>query len=333
LPEPYLAWKRDLVVSALAQRGFKDAMVEPIRTVPPGTRRRAMFKARRSPTGVELGFYEPDSRTLVDIVECPVLVPTLEKLIAPLKRNLATLLRQNEIIELHATATDSGVDLSLKWKRERNPDLLMSLSQFAAAMGLARLSSDGEPVAIGQTPVQHVGRFTVELPPESFLQPTAEGERILQALLREHIGRAAKIADLFSGWGAFALTLAEGRTIHAVDSAEAQIEALRRAARAGQARLTAETRDLYRRPLLPTELSRLDAVVLDPPRPGAKAQAEALARSDVELVLYVSCNSATFARDARILADGGYRLGRVVPLDQFLWSPHVELFGVFARSR
>jgi 23S rRNA (uracil1939-C5)-methyltransferase len=333
LPEPYLAWKRELVLSALAQRGFKDAAVEPIRAVPPGTRRRAMFKARKSQAGTELGFYEPESRTLVDILQCPVLVPALEKLIAPLKRHLAPLLRQNETVELHATATDSGVDLSLKWKRERNPELLTALSQFAAVLRLGRLSSDGEPVAIGQTPVQQVGRFTVALAPEAFLQPTAEGERILQTLLRAEIGGAHKIADLFSGWGAFALALAEGRAVHAVDSAGAQIEALKLAARAGQTRLTAETRDLYRRPLLPAELCGFDAVVLDPPRPGAKAQAEALARSDVARVLYVSCNPATFARDARILADGGYQLGRVVPLDQFLWSPHVELFAVFARGR
>jgi 23S rRNA (uracil1939-C5)-methyltransferase len=332
-PEPYLAWKRDLVLSALAQRGFKDAEVGPIRAVPPATRRRAMFKARRSGAGVEVGFYEPESRNLVDIFECPVLVPALAGLLAPLKRNLASLLGAHETAELHATATQSGVDLSLKSKRERKPDMLMSLSAFASALKLARLSWNGEPVAIAQAPVQRVGRFTVELPPEAFLQPTAEGERILQSLLLEEIGAARQVADLFSGWGAFALALAERRAVHAIDNSGAQIEALKGAARGGQAKLTAETRDLYRRPLLPSELSRFDVVVLDPPRTGAKAQVEALARSDVERVLYVSCNAASFARDARILADGGYRLGRVVPLDQFLWSPHVELFAVLARSR
>ncbi len=331
--QPYLAWKRDLVLSALAQRGFNDVQVEPIRAVPPGTRRRAMFKARRSGNEVELGFYEPQSRNLVDIGECPVLVPALESLIAPLKRNLGALIGANETAELHATAMHSGVDLSIKLKRVRTPDVLMSLSQFASATKVARLSWNGEAVAIAQTPIERVGRFTVELPPEAFLQPTAEGENILQSLLRDEAGNAAPIADLFSGWGAFTLALADARAVHAVDSAAPQIEALKRAARAGRADVTAETRDLYRRPLLAAELARFETVVLDPPRPGAKAQVEALAQSGVARVLYVSCNPASFARDARILVDGGFELGRIVPLDQFLWSPHVELFALFARSR
>jgi 23S rRNA (uracil1939-C5)-methyltransferase len=330
--EPYLAWKRDLVVSALAQRGFKDVPLEPIRAVPPGTRRRAMFKARRL-RDVQLGFYERESRTLVDLAECPVLVPALEALIAPLKENLAGVLRGNETAELHATATDSGVDLSLKWKGTRSPDLLMSLSQMASALKLARLSWNGETLVIREAPVSRVGRFVVELPPEAFLQPTKEGERILQNLVREEIGSAARIVDLFSGWGAFALDLAEGRAVHAVDSAVDQIEALKKAARAGRANVTAESRDLYRRPLLPSELSRVEAAVLDPPRPGAQAQVQALAKSDVARILYVSCNPASFARDARILVDAGYQLGRIVPLDQFLWSPHVELFALFTRTR
>src|SRR5258705_2853201 len=177
-----------------------------------------------------------------------------------------------------------------------------------------------------------IGRFTVALPPESFLQPTKEGEAIVQELVREEAGKAKRIADLFSGCGTFALALAEGRSVHAVDSAASQIEALAQAAKAGRATLTTDVRDLFRRPLLASELARFDAVVLDPPRPGATAQVQALARSAVRTVLYVSCNPASFARDARILVDGGYRLTRVVPLDQFLWSPHVELFARFTRD-
>jgi 23S rRNA (uracil1939-C5)-methyltransferase len=330
--ESYLAWKRECVIAALTQRGFADVPVEAIRSVPPGTRRRAMFKARASAKAVALGFYEPESRNLVDIAECPVLTPQLEALIEPLKRALSPLLHGHDTAELHATATDTGIDLSLKLKGARGPDRLMMLSQLAASLKLARLSWNGETVAMAATPSLQIGRFSVALPAESFLQPTREGEHILQGLVREAAQGAGRVADLFAGCGTFALALADGRAVQAFDSASPQIEALAAAAKAGRANLTAETRDLFRRPLLAAELSRFDCVLLDPPRPGAAAQAGALAQSRVPLVLYVSCNPASFARDARILADGGYRLERVVPLDQFVWSPHVELLAQFARA-
>jgi 23S rRNA (uracil1939-C5)-methyltransferase len=176
-----------------------------------------------------------------------------------------------------------------------------------------------------------IGRFTVALPPGAFLQPTKEGEHMLRQLVLEAASGARTVADLFSGCGTLALALAEHHTVHAADSVGAQVDVLLAAARQGRAHVTGETRDLFRRPLLAAELARFDAVVLDPPRPGAQAQAKALAQSKVKRVLYVSCNAASFARDARILADGGYRLERVSPIDQFLWSPHVELFGRFVR--
>lgn len=330
--QPYLAWKRDLVVTALKQRGFADPPVEDIRAVAPGTRRRAMFKAKALSKGVALGFYEPESRNLVDITECPVLTPQLARLIGPLKTGLASFLIPGQTAELHATATDTGVDLSMKLSRAREPGLLMDLSALASSLKLARLSWNGELVAMAETPSLRVGSFSVALPPESFLQPTKEGERILQELTIEAAANARSVADLFSGCGTFALTLAGGRTVYAADSTEAQINALAAAARAGKAKVTTDVRDLFRRPLLPTELKRFDCVVLDPPRPGAQAQAAALAQSQVPSVLYISCSPASFARDARVLVDGGYRLTRVVPLDQFLWTPHVEMFAQFART-
>ena len=166
--EPYLAWKRDLVVTALKQRGFPDAPVEEIRAVPPGTRRRAMFKAKRNGKGVALGFYEAGSRNLVDIGECPVLAPELAALIAASKAALTPILNPGEAAELHATLTATGIDLSLKLKRSRGPDLLMALSELAARLRLARLSFNGEVVALMQTPLLRIGRFSVALPPESF---------------------------------------------------------------------------------------------------------------------------------------------------------------------
>ena len=328
----YLGWKRDLVVTALKQRGFEAPPVEAIRAVGPGTRRRANFKAKAGASGVELGFYAAESRNLIDLTECPVLVPELAALIASLKGQLARVLKPGETAELFATATDTGIDFALKLKRPRDPDLLMALSELAAALKLARLSWNDEPVAVARQPIHRVGRFTVALPIWPFLQPTREGERLLQTLVAEGAGDARFVADLFSGCGTFALALADKHAVYAADDMAEHVNALLAAARAGQANVTAETRNLFSRPLSAPELARFDAVVLDPPRPGAKAQAEALAQSIVPRVLYVSCNPASFARDARILSDGGYRLERVVPLDQFLWSPHVELFAAFERD-
>src|SRR5215471_16689593 len=327
----YLNWKRDLVVTALKQRGFADVEVDAIHAVAPGTRRRANFKARTDGKGVQLGFYEPESRNLVDLAECPVLVPELAKLMAPLRRELAKTLRAGETAELFATLTDSGIDLALKLKRAESADLFAALSSLASALKLARLSWNGEEVAVAEKPLIRIGRFSVALPPDAFLQPTREGERLLQEAVVAEAGGARSIADLFSGCGTFALALAESNSVHAVDSIASQVNALTAAARAGRAKLTADVRDLFRLPLLPAELKRFDTVVIDPPRPGAREQASALARSEVKRVHYVSCNPASFARDARILADGGYRLKRVRPLDQFLWSPHVELFATFTR--
>lgn len=329
--DAYLAWKRDLVVAALKQRGFADVAVEEIVAVAPGTRRRANFKAQRRGDQVRVGFYEAGSRTLVDLRECPILVPELARLMPLLRRHLASVLRANETAELLATVTDTGIDLALTLKRKREADLLMGLSSFAAALKVARLSWNGEDVAIAQGPSLRVGRFTVALPPGAFLQPTKEGERMLQQFVLDGAKGARTVADLFAGCGTLALALAEQHAVHAADSIASQTDALLAAARQGRARVTGETRDLFRRPLLTTELARFDAVVLDPPRPGALAQAKALAQSKVPKVLYVSCNAASFARDARFLADGGYRLGRVRPIDQFLWSSHVELFAEFSR--
>lgn len=329
--DAYLAWKRDLVVTALKQRGFADVAVDEIRAVAPGTRRRANFKAQLRGRDIALGFYEAGSRVLVDLTECPILVPELARLMASLRRHLSKVLRPNETAELLATATDSGIDLALSLKRKREVELLTTLSGLASALGLARLSWNGEDVAIAETPSLRIGRFTVALPPGAFLQPTKEGERMLQQLVLDAAAGVRNVADLFCGSGTLALALAEIHPVHAADSVAAQIEALLAAARTGNARVTGEPRDLFRRPLLAAELARFDAVVLDPPRPGAAAQAKALAESKVAKVLYVSCNAASFARDARILADGGYRLERVKPIDQFLWSPHVELFAEFTR--
>jgi 23S rRNA (uracil1939-C5)-methyltransferase len=266
----------------------------------------------------------------VDIRECHILVPALLNFIAQLREELVRVLHDGETAELHATATETGIDLSLKLKRARTPDFLMALSEFANALKLARLSWNGELIAQRAQPLLRVGKFTVALPVEPFLQPSAEGERILQRIVVEAAGDAKSVADLFSGLGTFTLMLAPKHRVHAVDASGAMIDALNVATRG--ASVTTETRDLFRRPLLEHELDKFDAVALDPPRPGAKAQSEALASSRVPRVVYVSCNVASFARDARILCNGDYRLVSATPIDQFIWSPHVELAAVFEKE-
>lgn len=329
-PRAYLDWKRHLVIDALSQRGFEGVHVADIRGVLPGTRRRAMMKGKKSKT-TEIGFYEPESHTLVDVFSCPVLLPELERLIAPLRAALKDLLRGGETAELHMTATDSGVDLSLSWRRARDANVLMDLGDLARELDLARFTWNNEPISISRPPVLRVGRFTVSLPPAPFLQPTREGEKILQELVLQGVGDAKRIADLFCGCGTFALALAEGREIRAVDDSPAMIEALAAATRTSGAKFRTEQRDLNRRPFMASEFAGFDAVVLDPPRPGAKPQAIQIAASSVPRVVYVSCNAASFARDARILVNSGYRLESVTPVDQFLWSPHIEMVGLFSR--
>ena len=207
--EAYLAWKRDLVVTALKQRGFADVPVDEIHAVAPGTRRRANFKAQRRGDQVAVGFYEAGSRNLVDLRECPILVPELARLMPLLRRHLASVLRANETAELLATVTDTGIDLALTLKRKREADLLMGLSTIASALKVARLSWNGEDVAIAAAPSLRVGRFAVALPPGAFLQPTKEGERMLQQFVLDGAKGARNVADLFAGCGTLALALAE----------------------------------------------------------------------------------------------------------------------------
>ncbi len=330
--QAYLTWKRDLIVTALAQRGFETIEFDPMRAVAPHTRRRAVLKARRNREGVALGFYEPESRNLVDISVCPILAPALAKVLPKLRTALASLLREGDTAELHTTATDAGLDISLKWKRGPSMNTLMALAEFAQRLDLARLSWNGDIITVAREPYLRIGKHTVYLPIEPFLQPTREGEAMLQALVGEGVGAAKRIADLFAGCGTFALSLAEGRSVAAVEDNALMLAALDAAARAQGSKAVIERRDLFRRPLMASELKRFDAVVIDPPRPGAKAQAEQLAASEVPRIIYVSCSPSSFARDARILADGGYHLRRVTPVDQFLWSPHVELVAVLERE-
>lgn len=333
----YADWKRDVVVAALSRHRI-DVDVLPVITVPPASRRRVRLAFRDLAGGLVLGFRGGRSDRIVDIAECPVAMPEIVALIPRLREFLTGRVDQGEVAVTH---TLDGADVVVFSRREPDLDLRMDAPAFCTDAGIARLAwSTGEaslnaeppePVIVLKSPRVTFGGTTVDLPPDSFLQPTPEGEAALRAFVLDAVGDAAIVADLYAGCGAFALPLGEaGKTVTAFEGLAAQTGAIRSAA-AGL-KVAAETRDLARQPLRAEELAVYDAVVLDPPRAGAAAQVELLAAGDASRIVYVSCNPATFARDARVLIDGGYALDAVQPVDQFLWSSHVELASVFRRA-
>jgi len=338
--DSYADWKRAQVVRALARHGLGAAPVAAVVRVPPGDRRRATLLAERRPGGVALGFHARASRRVVDVGDvCPVLDPTLCRLLPGVREMLAGVLAAARRIGVGLALTESGPDLLLVCREEPSRADRERLADFASEAGLARIAWRGteddaaEPIVQARPVLQSWGGVPVALPPGAFLQASPTAEAALTGFVLESVGEAGAVADLYAGCGTFSLPLAARARVRAVEVDRAATEALRAAANAhGLAgRLEVERRDLARRPLLADELARFDAVVFDPPRAGARPQTAALAASKVPVVVAVSCNPATFARDARLLADGGYRLERVLPVDQFLWSPQVELAALFRR--
>jgi 23S rRNA (uracil1939-C5)-methyltransferase len=333
-PAAYREWKREQVVQALAQRGIADVEVAPLVPVAPHTRRRAVLAARLTRSGVVLGFQERFSHFIVDVEDCPILHPKLLGLIAPLRAAFEHELSTRGQGEIGLTLTDTGIDMTLGLPHvELDQKRRARLSALAATLGLARLTVNAELIAQVHPASLRWAGVSVALPPGAFLQAVAEAEGAMQALVADLLKGAKRIADLFAGCGAFTFPLARHTAVAAFDSDADAIAALTAARNApGLKPITAERRDLFRRPLLTPELDKFDAVVIDPPRAGAKAQTEQLAASKVRTIAAVSCNPATFARDARTLIDGGYRLVCVTPIDQFLWSPHIELVAHFERT-
>ena len=329
----YRDWKRALVVEALAQAGL-DAPVAGLIDAHGEGRRRAVFHARRGTHDVlEVGFAALRAHHLVAIDRCPVLAPALAGSIEAAWAIAETLEREKKPLDIQVTATDAGLDVDVRGSGPLTAARGGELARIAERHRLARLTRHGELVSQRAPPAVTIGRARVLLPPGAFLQATAAGEAALAALVVAHCEGAGRIADLFAGVGPFALRLAEHGRVTAADNDSEAVAALKRAAAATQGLKPVETqlRDLYRRPFVPVELKGFDAVVFDPPRQGAQSQARELAASAVPRVVAVSCNPATFARDARILVDGGYRLAAVTPVDQFLYSAHVELVARFER--
>jgi 23S rRNA (uracil1939-C5)-methyltransferase len=326
--EAYRGYLVSRIETALAQHDLNAAIRDP-HLSPPNSRRRASLRALRVGKTAVIGFNAAKSHRIVDMRENHILRPELLALIAPLRDLLASVLQPKRTAEVQLTLVDRGVDLMLKGVEPKGYEAMEALTAFCERHRLARLSIDqglGPETLFEPAPATiTLSGVPVGFPVAGFLQATEDGEAALVACVREAVGNAGRTADLFAGLGTFALALA-GK-VYAAEASRDAVLALKRAAPT----LAVEHRDLYRRPLDSSELKNFEAVVLDPPRAGAEQQATALAASAVARVAYVSCNPATFARDAKLLVDGGYRLEGVRPVGQFRWSTHVELAAAFSR--
>lgn len=321
-PDAYAAFKRRLVETALAQAGIA-AAVEPLVDAWGSGRRRVTFHVRKDRAGF-MGFRSHD---LVDLDACPILVPQLKRGPA-VARTLGKLLGDCEVA---LTASAAGIDAHVRGsKRKPRPEALAALG---TQLRLARIAIEGEVLFQAMVPTVRIGKAEVDLPVGSFLQATAEAEETLARLVVAGIGKAKAVADLFCGIGPFALRLAENAKVLAADADKGAMAALDKAVRntQGLKAVTVRRRDLFRDPLAPAELEGLDGVVVDPPRAGAEAQAREIGRSTLKRLVYVSCDPGSFARDARLLTDAGFRVVKVTPVDQFAYSSHVEVVGVFER--
>lgn len=328
----YRAAKRGLVAEALAGARLDGSLVEEVVSVAPATRRRAVFKLAKHDGVARIGFHAARSHFIVDMRECFVLTPALFRLAQELRVLLGGILAEQESAELHVTEADNGLDIAIAWKRRVSPALTALFAR--AAPDLIRVTGNGETILERETPIVRLGKARVKIPPRAFLQASREGEAALQARTVAALAGAKSIVDLFAGLGTFTFPLAEKARVHAVEQEAPALAALAAAARAtpGLKPVTSEKRDLFKRPLSATELSRHDAALLDPPRAGAAAQVKEIVASRLGRVVYVSCDARSFARDARTLADAGFRPGPVTPIDQFLWSSHIELVGTFSRG-
>ena len=338
--DAYTAWKVELIVRALAQRGVDAPRFEPPLVGAPGERRRADFVLRRQGRRVVAGFHERASPEIVDVGTCVVARPALNALLEPLRASLAAVLPEGGAADAMVNETASGLDLLIRPHRRLDLSLERREALVALAEGadVARLCwgdrASAEPVVVRRAPLlvfgEAPGEVRIEPPPGTFLQASQRVEQAMRAMVGAWTGEAPRLADLFAGLGA--LSLGRAGKLALFESDRQAVAAVAAAARRLGGKVTAERRDLFRNPLTAAELDAFDAVLLDPPRAGAAAQSAELARAKVPRVVYGSCDPGSFARDARTLQDGGYRLEKLLPVDQFLWSPHIELIALFTRA-
>jgi 23S rRNA (uracil1939-C5)-methyltransferase len=328
----YAAFITDRIAGALAAHELETDIRVPILS-PPGTRRRASLHAEAKGGRVRLGFAEAGSHAIVDIQECHVLVPELFALVAPLRKLLARLGLKRRRADIQMTSCDQGVELLIGASFD-GLEAAEAIIAFCQQHKVARFATDdgmGPETRWEPDPVTiTLGGVAVPFPSGSFLQATRDGEAALIAAVREAVGQTGTIADLFAGLGTFALSLAPAR-VYAAEAGRDAIMSLKAAAGRAGRQVFADHRDLYRRPLTVEELGRFGAVVIDPPRAGARDQAAGLGQATTPVIAYVSCNPSSFARDAQIICEGGYRLDWIQPVGQFRWSTHVELAARFSR--
>jgi 23S rRNA (uracil1939-C5)-methyltransferase len=332
--EPLVAsWKTAIVEQALAAQGIHTD-IRPIVTSPAQSRRRATFAARRTKKGTMSGFHGRASGTVIEIPDCQLVEPELLA-----AREIAEALAElggSRKATLAVTVTNSprGLDIQASGGKPLDGPLRITLAGLCESRGFARLTWEDEVIAQRAPPVQRFGKADVCPPPGAFMQATAHGELELLAAVKEAVQGAKRIVDLFAGCGTFTLPLAEDAEIYAVEGERDMLEAMDKGWRMakGLKTVTHVARDLYRRPLLPDEFKKFDAVVMDPPRAGAEAQTAELIRTDIKRIAYVSCNPATFARDVAKMVEGGFTLDWVQPVDQFRWSSHVELAAQLSRT-
>lgn len=338
-PEPYLAWKAEQIRIQLSMEGLETEIL-PTFASPPASRRRVALHARKGGKGqgARLGFKERRSWNLVPLEECPVTDPRLVAAFSALAKLAEPFLEHPKSApSLHVTLTGTGLDIDITGVERKSgglsADARMRAAMAASDGDFARVTLAGETVYGARQPMVKLGPAVVALPPGSFLQAVPAAERAMVEFAVAESQGAARIADLYCGVGTFTFRLAEIGAVYAAEMSAPAIAALKSAigAAPGLKPITAEARDLVKRPMLSTEMAKTDVVVIDPPRAGAAEQTVEIAKSKVAKVVSVSCNPATFAKDARVLVDAGFRLEKVLPVDQFVWSPHIELVGVFTR--
>ncbi len=326
-------WKTGIVLNGLAARGI-EAEMRPILTSPPQSRRRATLHGKRTKSGAMVGFHGRASDVLVEIPDCQLLDPSIMASIPVLEQFTIIAASRKAELELVVTVSEDGLDLDMRNCKPLDPRVIGEVAALTEQHRFARVAWDGEVIGLRVPPAQTFGPAQVTPPPGAFLQATLHGQETLMSCVTESVGPAKQVADLFAGCGTFSLPAARTAEVWALEGEKALIDALDQGWRqaTGLKRVKAETRDLFRRPVLASELKKTEAVIIDPPRAGAEAQSIELAKSDVPRIAAVSCNPATFARDAEMLIKGGYRLDWVQPVDQFRWSSHVELAAQFTRA-
>lgn len=333
--DTYAAWKRDIVVSAFAQAGL-DVSIDPLVTCAPHERRRVTLTASNTAAGMIVGFNEEGSNTVLALTDCKVMSPGIFQLLPVLTKIAATCVPPGKTASIIVLETETGYDCAFDAKHDITDDMRRGITKVIDTTPIVRLSFNGEIIITSAQPIIRFDAIACTPPPGGFTQAVKSIEDAMAALVTSHLGKSKTVVDLFSGSGTFTLALARKCAVHAVEGEVAAVQALERAWRENAAveklrTVTTEKRDLFRSPLTRVELNDYRGAVFDPPRAGAEGQMAALAKSTVEKVAAVSCNPTTLVRDLTVLVDAGFTLEKVVPLDQFLWTPHVEVVALLSR--